>query len=85
MSYDEILQMIVHGSAAATRHLADYCRKNNVVQGKIFTPTLGEVIDATIESHIFQVTLSDQLMSSLMFQTVSKKLIIIKKIIFILM
>ena len=62
----------MHGSAAATRHLADYCQsqQNNVVTGKIFTPTLGEVIDATIESHIFQVTLSDQLMSSLAFQTV---------------
>jgi hypothetical protein len=64
------LQVIVHGSAQATRHLAEYCRQNNVVQGNIFTPTLGEVIDATIESHIFQVTLSDQLMSSLSFQMV---------------
>lgn len=62
--------VIVHGSAPATRHLAEYCRQNNVVQGKIFTPMLGDVVDATIESHIFQVTLSDQLMSSLLFQTV---------------
>ncbi|KAF7638849.1 Cleavage and polyadenylation specificity factor subunit 2 [Meloidogyne graminicola] len=62
--------VIVHGSAPATRHLAEYCRQNNIVQGKIFTPLLGEVVDATIESHIFQVTLSDQLMSSLLFQTV---------------
>uniref|UniRef100_A0A915NLU6 Cleavage and polyadenylation specificity factor subunit 2 n=2 Tax=Meloidogyne TaxID=189290 RepID=A0A915NLU6_9BILA len=62
--------VIVHGSAPATRHLAEYCRQNNVVQGKIFTPMMGDVVDATIESHIFQVTLSDQLMSSLLFQTV---------------
>ncbi|KAL3098020.1 hypothetical protein niasHT_027565 [Heterodera trifolii] len=64
--------VIVHGTAAATRHLAQYCQEQQIVQGKIFTPSLGEVIDATIESHIFQVTLSDQLMSSLLFQTVKE-------------
>uniref|UniRef100_A0A914GYR1 Cleavage and polyadenylation specificity factor subunit 2 n=1 Tax=Globodera rostochiensis TaxID=31243 RepID=A0A914GYR1_GLORO len=64
--------VIVHGTAAATRHLAQFCQEQQIVQGKIFTPTLGEVIDATIESHIFQVTLSDQLMSSLLFQTVKE-------------
>ncbi|KAH7697660.1 hypothetical protein AAVH_35256 [Aphelenchoides avenae] len=62
--------VIVHGSPANTRDLAEYCEQNQIVQGKIFTPTLGEVIDATTESAIFQVTLSDQLMSSLFFQTV---------------
>uniref|UniRef100_A0A915EET8 Cleavage and polyadenylation specificity factor subunit 2 n=1 Tax=Ditylenchus dipsaci TaxID=166011 RepID=A0A915EET8_9BILA len=62
--------VIVHGSPAATRHLADYCKQNNIVQGKIFTPTLGDCVDATIESHIFSVTLSDQLMGSLTFQSV---------------
>ncbi|KAI6243983.1 Cleavage and polyadenylation specificity factor subunit 2 [Aphelenchoides fujianensis] len=76
--------VLVHGGAAATRALADFCEENNFqacppflpcvhcgnVQEKIFTPQLGEVIDATVETHIFQVTLSDPLMSSLMFQTV---------------
>lgn len=62
--------IIVHGSPAATRHLAQYCEENNIVQGKIFTPRLGEIVDATIESHIYQVTLSDAVMSSLIFQTV---------------
>uniref|UniRef100_A0A914CJ17 Cleavage and polyadenylation specificity factor subunit 2 n=1 Tax=Acrobeloides nanus TaxID=290746 RepID=A0A914CJ17_9BILA len=64
--------IIVHGKTDATLHLKQYCEQNQVVQGKIFTPTLGEVVDATIESHIFQVTLSDQLMSSLIFQTVKE-------------
>uniref|UniRef100_A0A915AJI3 Cleavage and polyadenylation specificity factor subunit 2 n=2 Tax=Parascaris univalens TaxID=6257 RepID=A0A915AJI3_PARUN len=62
--------VIVHGSAAATRHLAQYASETGIVQGKIFTPRLGEIVDATIESHIYQVTLSDALMSSLIFQTV---------------
>lgn len=42
-----------------------------LLQGKIFTPRLGEIVDATIESHIYQVTLSDAVMSSLIFQTVN--------------
>ncbi|VDM96391.1 unnamed protein product [Thelazia callipaeda] len=62
--------IIVHGSSAATRHLAQYAQQNGIVQGKIFTPRLGEIVDATIESHIYQVTLSDAVMSSLIFQTV---------------
>lgn len=61
--------ILVHGSAAATRHLAQYCEQTpGIVQGRVFTPRLGEIVDATIESHIFQVTLSDALMSSLLFQ-----------------
>ncbi|VDK80265.1 unnamed protein product, partial [Onchocerca ochengi] len=59
--------IIVHGSSAATRHLAQYAQQNNIVHGKIFTPRLGEFVDATIESHIYQVTLSDAVMSSLIF------------------
>ncbi|VDK54435.1 unnamed protein product [Anisakis simplex] len=62
--------IIVHGSSSATRHLAQYASENGIVQGKIFTPRLGEIVDATIESHIYQVTLSDALMSSLIFQSV---------------
>lgn len=62
--------IIVHGSPTATRHLAQWAQQNGVVQGKIFTPRLGEIVDATIESHIYQVTLSDAVMSSLIFQTV---------------
>lgn len=36
----------------------------------MFTPLLGETIDLTVETSIFQVTLSDPLMSSLAFQAV---------------
>ncbi|VDP06542.1 unnamed protein product [Soboliphyme baturini] len=61
--------VIVHALPEATRHLADYCRNTlSLVQGKVFTPRVGEVIDATIESHIYQVTLTDVLMSSLELQ-----------------
>ncbi|KAI1724503.1 metallo-beta-lactamase superfamily domain-containing protein [Ditylenchus destructor] len=62
--------VIVHGSVPATHHLSNYCLQNQIVQGNVYTPSLGESIDLTIESHIIQVTLSDQLMSSLTFQSV---------------
>ncbi|KAI6173353.1 Cleavage and polyadenylation specificity factor subunit 2 [Aphelenchoides besseyi] len=61
--------ILVHGGEQSTRALANYCREKNF-QEKVFTPRLGEVIDVTVESHIYQVTLSDPLMSSLIFQNV---------------
>ncbi|KAK0400699.1 hypothetical protein QR680_015406 [Steinernema hermaphroditum] len=62
--------ILVHGSPEATQHLSDYVKENDLVQGSVFTPCLGEVVDATIESHILQVVLNEQLMSSLVFQKV---------------
>lgn len=48
--------------------MAEYCRKNEgVVQGKIFLPHIGEVVDVTRESHIFQVRLRDYVVSALEF------------------
>ncbi|KAI6205525.1 Cleavage and polyadenylation specificity factor subunit 2 [Aphelenchoides besseyi] len=61
--------ILVHGGEQSTRALANYCQEKNF-QEKVFTPRLGEVIDVTVESHIYQVTLSDPLMSSLIFQNV---------------
>lgn len=62
--------IIVHGDKAATQALADYAQTSGAVQGSIFTPKLGEIVDATVESRIFQVALSDALLSSLSFQKV---------------
>lgn len=57
--------ILVRGSPDATMSLASYCQTS--VQGKIFTPQLHEIIDATTESHIYQVRLKDSLVSSLYF------------------
>ncbi|CAD5234858.1 unnamed protein product [Bursaphelenchus xylophilus] len=62
--------VLIHGSDNSTKALAEACEKQKAVQERIFTPNIGEIIDLTIETHIFQVTLSDQLMSSLVFQMV---------------
>jgi len=59
--------ILVHGTVEATKSLADYCRSQSIVQGKILTPRLFENVDATTESHIFQVKLKDSLFSSLLF------------------
>ncbi|CAD5228967.1 unnamed protein product [Bursaphelenchus okinawaensis] len=62
--------VLIHGNEKNTKSLSEACDKQKAVQERIFTPAIGEIIDLTIETHIFQVTLSDQLMSSLVFQTV---------------
>jgi len=59
--------ILVHGTVEATNTLAEYCRSQGIVQGKILTPRLFENVDATTESHIFQVKLKDSLFSSLLF------------------
>ncbi len=74
--------ILIHGSSDATHHLADYAKANGmrrvcahvlcagIAPDRVFTPRVGDVVDATIESHIYQVTLSDSLMCSLLFQPV---------------
>ncbi|PVD25584.1 hypothetical protein C0Q70_13242 [Pomacea canaliculata] len=59
--------VLIHGPEEATSSLADYCHTANAVQGRVFCPSVGDVIDATTERHIYQVRLRDQLASSLNF------------------
>ncbi len=56
--FGSLCQILVHGSEKATRMLADFAKNTrDIVQGKVFTPKRYEIIDATRESHIFQVRL----------------------------
>ncbi|RCN36652.1 RNA-metabolizing metallo-beta-lactamase [Ancylostoma caninum] len=59
--------ILVHGSAQATRHLAQHCYDNNIAQGHIFTPSVGDIVDATVASHIYRILLNDELFESLEF------------------
>ena len=59
--------ILVRGSPDATESLAQYCKSAGCVSNKIFTPLLYETVDATTESHIYQVKLKDSLVSSLSF------------------
>ena len=51
-----MFQIVVRGNATSTVSLADYCMNTkDLVQGKVFTPRMNELVDATRESHIYQV------------------------------
>ncbi|XP_063387739.1 probable cleavage and polyadenylation specificity factor subunit 2 [Cydia fagiglandana] len=53
----------LRANQAALQTLRKYCETEGIE--KIFTPERGETVDATTESHIYQVKLTDAVMSSL--------------------
>ncbi|XP_063222621.1 probable cleavage and polyadenylation specificity factor subunit 2 [Bacillus rossius redtenbacheri] len=55
--------ILVRGSAESTEALVNHCRQWGT--GRVFAPSKGEVVDATTETHIYQVRLTDALVSSL--------------------
>lgn len=58
--------ILVRGNKTTIDRLADYCR-SSVVQGKVLVPRQNEVLDATTDSHIYQVKLKDSIVSALNF------------------
>ncbi|CAG9813519.1 unnamed protein product [Phaedon cochleariae] len=58
--------IVVRGGEEATRAMERHCAE--AVQARVFTPRRGEVVDATSETHIYQVRLTDALVSQLVFQ-----------------
>jgi cleavage and polyadenylation specificity factor subunit 2 len=58
----------VHGKEKSTKDMEEYCQKQQIVQDRIFTPKVGEVVNATLETQIYNVKLKDELVSSLKFQ-----------------
>jgi cleavage and polyadenylation specificity factor subunit 2 len=61
--------VLVKGSPEATEALANHCSNMKDFLDKVLTPKVGDVVDATTESHIYQVRLLDSLVSSLSFKT----------------
>ena len=57
----------MHGNQSATKELEDFCVNQQIVQERIFTPKVGEVVNATLEPQIYNVKLKDELVSSLKF------------------
>ena len=51
-----IFQVLIHGTEEATSCLAEFCHSTGVVQSNVFCPSVGDVIDATTERQIYQVT-----------------------------
>lgn len=60
--------IIVHGKEKPTKEMEEYCQKQQIVQDRIFTPRVGETVNATLETQIYNVKLKDELVSSLKFQ-----------------
>ncbi|XP_058465786.1 probable cleavage and polyadenylation specificity factor subunit 2 [Malaya genurostris] len=58
--------IVVRGSSSNTSHIAEHCQLN--IGARVFTPSRNEVIDATTETHIYQVRLTEALVSQLEFQ-----------------
>jgi len=59
--------ILVRAAPEACEALAAHCTSVSAVANKIFIPRLFEIMDATTESHIYQVKLKDSLVSSLTF------------------
>ena len=50
------VQVVVHGTSEATNHMVDFARKAlNVSDDKVVAPHIGEPVNGTTESHIYQV------------------------------
>lgn len=60
--------ILVKGSPEATEAIVSHCSKMKEFLDKVLTPKIGDVVDATTESHIYQVRLLDSLVSSLSFK-----------------
>ncbi|KAG5882199.1 hypothetical protein JTB14_021850 [Gonioctena quinquepunctata] len=58
--------IVVRGSEENTAVIAKHCSEQ--IQVTVFTPRRGEIVDATSETHIYQVRLTDALVSQLAFQ-----------------
>lgn len=53
------MQIIIHGTGEATNHLLSFAKKTLAISDdKLFAPGIGECVDATTESHIYQVSIS---------------------------
>uniref|UniRef100_A0A4W4F547 Cleavage and polyadenylation specificity factor subunit 2 n=1 Tax=Electrophorus electricus TaxID=8005 RepID=A0A4W4F547_ELEEL len=59
--------VVVRGPPEASQDLAESCKAFSGKDIKVYTPKLQETVDATSETHIYQVRLKDSLVSSLQF------------------
>ncbi len=58
--------VVVRGNEANTQHMIKHCERN--IGARVFSPANGDTIDATTENHIYQVRLTEALLSQLEFQ-----------------
>ncbi|KAJ3035593.1 cleavage and polyadenylation specificity factor subunit 2 [Rhizophlyctis rosea] len=61
--------ILVHGNEEATEELRRYCLENESMTNDVFAPGVGEVVNVSAATDIYQVKLTDPLVSSLRFAT----------------
>ncbi|CAF1229304.1 unnamed protein product [Adineta steineri] len=59
--------ILIHGTQDCIEQLEKYCTARQIVQGRIFAPRVGEIVDATTERNLYQIKLKDSLLSSISF------------------
>ncbi|CAF1481416.1 unnamed protein product, partial [Adineta steineri] len=59
--------ILIHSTQDCIEQLEKYCTTRQIVQGKIFAPCVGEIVDATTERNLYQIKLKDSLLSSIKF------------------
>ncbi|CAF3339884.1 unnamed protein product [Rotaria socialis] len=59
--------IFIHGTQDCIEQLEKYCTVKQIVQGRIFSPRVGEIVDATTERNLYQIKLKDSLLSSITF------------------
>ncbi|KAJ3279117.1 cleavage and polyadenylation specificity factor subunit 2 [Borealophlyctis nickersoniae] len=57
--------ILVHGSEDATEELANYCLETENMTNEVYAPNVGECINVSAATDIYQVKLTDSLVSSL--------------------
>lgn len=58
--------VVVRGTPENIEIVAKHCTQN--IGARVFTPNKGDIVDATTETHIYQVRLTEALISQLNFQ-----------------
>lgn len=58
--------VVCRGSPENVDLVAKHCMQN--IGARVFTPNKGDIVDATTETHIYQVRLTEALISKLQFQ-----------------
>ena len=49
--------ILIHGTQDCIEQLEKYCTTKQIVQGRIFSPRVGETVDATTERNLYQVSI----------------------------
>jgi hypothetical protein len=52
---DHSFKIIVHGKEKPTKEMEEFCKRQQIVQDRIFTPKIGEIVNATLETQIYSV------------------------------